>query len=588
MPATTYKLVIRDQLYTVHTTVQSTLLLLQCTAITSQLTWSAKFTTQYIEDMSSKTGVHQPYNKFISLLTDALQRTAAGSVTESSELLLDILTVDDLQQIKRQKQGLNDTTNLNTTQSTNNSKRYLILTVQYDNQPVHYPLPLKLTNNNDIQHTHNALSAHTLPVKSSDNTLISSASPCQPDKCIHALKLSTVQREHSKVVVELEIARSELNALQQTSRSASIQSGTHHKRGSKLPDQQVVDQLESHVWELQEYINQLNAKHQKQVNQLNHDIDTLQLKLKKANESERDYRIKCRKLESDIKQLSSHTSNSSYYRATSNSRTHSADARQQQRGRSRPISRSSSVASVRAGTSMSRSSSVSSVRNVVNRLYPGGSSIRSRNSSPAPSSKSSYHYRSTSAQRTRSASPALNTSSRSMRSNSSIASFDATAYIRAKQERERTVAERRQAERVPPRVTPVREPSRTRVDRDGNIVAVRRRDIDTPSNGSRIEVHDSQATPYRTGSTVQYGDQRSNFISTTLPARSSTSKYIEAQKHSAETQQEIDNLLNKLSVDTDSAHIPSHQPRRVTEINDRLASLQSKLEQEKQALRADC
>lgn len=595
MSVGTYNLLIRDQSYTILLSTQLNLFTIECTLLQQQITWTAKFTAQYIEDMTIKTGISQSYNRFILLLSDALHRTAESPLNESSELLLDILTVNDLQQIKRQKQGLSESTNINDNVN-NNNKRYLILTLQSDSTPVHYPLPLKLSSNHSLHHRINSINAPT-PTNTSlnrsvsfNNTALSqSAASCVSDKCIHALKLVSLQRDHSKLSVELEIVKSELNAVQHTSRDNSITKApaSHSRRGSKLVDQSLVDQLESHIWELQEHINQLNSKYNKRMNSANDEINILQSKLAKSTELEHEYRIKCRKLESDLKQLNQ----SNVYKRNS-SRSSSVDNRQA-RGRSRPVSRSSSVTSLRNGSnttsSMSRSSSVSSVRNVVNRLYPGGSSIRSRNSSPSPANHSTHQ--SNTSTRTRSASPStFNSTGRSIRSTSSTRSFDATAYIRQKQEKEKNNLQRRQAERTPARVTPARETSRTRVDRDGNIVAVRHRSIDgsnQPAIKSTLNTR-VNGRPSVSCSSTGYSDYDHMNVSThSTLSQSSSVKYIEAQKHSAETQQEIDYLLRKLDIDQDNNNIHINQPRRVSEIDNRLSSLQSLLQHEKQALRQD-
>ena len=60
---------------------------------------------------------------------------------ETEAVYIDLLTFQDLENLKNKKPGQTNTSNLNTTAS-NNKKRYMILTYVGEFEKVHYPLPL--------------------------------------------------------------------------------------------------------------------------------------------------------------------------------------------------------------------------------------------------------------------------------------------------------------------------------------------------------------------------------------------------------------------------------------------------------------
>lgn len=101
--------------------------------------WKNTFGSNYLEEITQKTGNAKKFPVFCKMLLTAITRA------NDSVVFLDILTSQDLELMKARKtQGAGGPVRGNTPQSgsANNNKRYLILTYVVEYDKVHYPLPL--------------------------------------------------------------------------------------------------------------------------------------------------------------------------------------------------------------------------------------------------------------------------------------------------------------------------------------------------------------------------------------------------------------------------------------------------------------
>lgn len=100
--------------------------------------WGAIFPSQYLEDITRKTGNFKKFSLFVKMLSTAL-------LNKSDSVFVDLLTFTDLEMLKSRHTKLNQKFTKST--SKRNNKRYLILTYAVEFDRVHYPLPLTFDEN---------------------------------------------------------------------------------------------------------------------------------------------------------------------------------------------------------------------------------------------------------------------------------------------------------------------------------------------------------------------------------------------------------------------------------------------------------
>nr|CCA19759.1 viable flagellar protein number 3 putative [Albugo laibachii Nc14] len=102
--------------------------------------WIGQFSSNYIQDLTRKTGNFKRFGVFTNMLISAVQR-------RSEAVFIDLFTTTDLERFRLQKLGNRSMpipswpTDLSTRENAD-SKRYLILTYAVEFDRVHYPLPL--------------------------------------------------------------------------------------------------------------------------------------------------------------------------------------------------------------------------------------------------------------------------------------------------------------------------------------------------------------------------------------------------------------------------------------------------------------
>jgi len=112
--------------------------------------WKGEFSTKYVEDITQKAGSFKKFPVFVKMMCTALKQ-------ENESVYIDILTPQDLENLKTKKAAGNTSTLSIGSQSSltpssqpkpkPGGKRYLILTFASEFERVHYPLPLSYDEN---------------------------------------------------------------------------------------------------------------------------------------------------------------------------------------------------------------------------------------------------------------------------------------------------------------------------------------------------------------------------------------------------------------------------------------------------------
>eukprot|EP00794_Sanderia_malayensis_P020309 gene20309-22306_t len=105
--------------------------------------WRGKFDSQYVEELTHKTGNFKQFNIFCSMLESALRKT-------SESVMLDLMTYADLESLRSQKSnGTSNYQHRKANSSQLNNKRYLIMTYTVEFDRIHYPLSLQFIGQSD-------------------------------------------------------------------------------------------------------------------------------------------------------------------------------------------------------------------------------------------------------------------------------------------------------------------------------------------------------------------------------------------------------------------------------------------------------
>ena len=134
----TNEILIRNQTYIISMSVQEhskqTQMDLEVEGKDSADLWKATFDVTAIETMTAKTGNFKSFSVFINMLENAVNQ-------ESTAVSLDLFTYDDLESLRKKRQGQPENlTHPANTQLAN--KRYLILTYNAEYDRIYYPLSL--------------------------------------------------------------------------------------------------------------------------------------------------------------------------------------------------------------------------------------------------------------------------------------------------------------------------------------------------------------------------------------------------------------------------------------------------------------
>ncbi|CAK83919.1 unnamed protein product (macronuclear) [Paramecium tetraurelia] len=134
-----------DITYIININANTEMLTIDVESKQSGDSWIANFQASYIEEITSKTGNYKKYPTFLKMLQSAIKN-------QTDTVYIDILTFQDLEQIKNKRPKQNQQQNL-----VPNNKRYLILSYIVEFDKVHYPLPLNFNEQPNIQQMKNTI-----------------------------------------------------------------------------------------------------------------------------------------------------------------------------------------------------------------------------------------------------------------------------------------------------------------------------------------------------------------------------------------------------------------------------------------------
>lgn len=383
--------------YILHAFAQNSTLIIEAEQKSNGQRWKGEYPTRYIEEMTHKTGNFKKFSVFAKMLSTALSH-------KSESVFIDLLTYADLEMLKHRKTG-KATAQTTSSKALQHNKRYLILTYVVEFDRVHYPLPLKFEANPDP-----ASLKRTIDRLRNELEVARSVG----DPTSFRVDLLRLQEENRKLrnalqengggderVQQLEEENQLLRA-----RIATLEADKGRGEGSTADK---IVELEQEVDTLAEAVNQEKAINRRLVSKQRKDQRMLVEELEKRAESERAYRLTCRKLRTELEKMKKQAEN--YIGG-------GTPPKRQGRSRTRSISRERLL-------TRSRSGSTSSLRN--GRSSRPSSATRLRASGPVASRSPAHspaHSRSQSRSNSRSSSPAR-------------PRFDPSAYVREMEEKKR-------------------------------------------------------------------------------------------------------------------------------------------------------
>ncbi|CAF1168377.1 unnamed protein product [Adineta steineri] len=132
------EITIRNQLYIISMSVHNSKqpqIDLEVEAKESADQWKACFDVTAIETMTAKTGNFKSFSVFVNMLENAINQ-------DSTSVNIDLFTYDDLEALRKKRQGQSENLTHHTTNIQLANKRYLILTYNAEYDRIYYPLSL--------------------------------------------------------------------------------------------------------------------------------------------------------------------------------------------------------------------------------------------------------------------------------------------------------------------------------------------------------------------------------------------------------------------------------------------------------------
>lgn len=342
--------------------------------------------------MTHKTGNFKSFFVFVKMLSTALSR-------DTNSVFLDLLTYADLQMFQVRKRGSQDPPP--EPNPKNKNKRYVILTYVVEFDRVHYPLPLVFESNPDPQILKNTIRRLRAEIEALKSQGTPSAEQLHGDMLAlveenKRLKAALQHLEQQRAAGEADTIRAleqEVKNLRSKlesrledsygggpSDSFSVGSGGAESINARLRD------LEREVLDLTDALKEEKSLNRKVLMKHRKEKQLLAEEVQQHAESEKKFRIECRKLKAELEALSGDVR--SY--TSGGTRTVSTN-------RSSPTNRSSSL---NRSSSTNRSGSTSKTRTgskPVSRTSSKPASRSSSRPSSKPSSRSSSRNRSSTA-----------------------------------------------------------------------------------------------------------------------------------------------------------------------------------------------
>ncbi|KAK3093960.1 hypothetical protein FSP39_022289 [Pinctada imbricata] len=350
--------------------------------------WRASFDSQYIEDLTHKTGNFKQFHIFTSMLESA--------VTQSSDSVsLDLLTFADLESLRQRKTGSSAKSSIPANRTVSlNSKRYLILTYTVEFDRIHYPLPLPYMGKPDPR----ALQETIRQLRNEIKTLRQTGG-----SDFRVKEMEKLQKDYKMLQKEKEQIEEEFLRFRREMKSTST--------GNAVKE---IRMLKSITRNLEEELMKEKTRHQRSTSKRSQEYRDLLEEVEELRASERNLRVRVKSLTNELAifKRDKIRPNSRTSRPPTRDRFNSSRERSLSYSRDRSLSRDRSWSSDRF---LTRERSLSRERNS-SRERPSSAQNRSNLSNR---SNSSYNNRNSYKPRSRTPSPAADDSD----------SFDKSAEI---------------------------------------------------------------------------------------------------------------------------------------------------------------
>ncbi|KAM3147762.1 hypothetical protein pb186bvf_000090 [Paramecium bursaria] len=129
------EIVLHGQEYKLNVNASDRLLSIELEAKYDAKFWKNTYTSDYIEEITKKTGNPRKFQIFLNMLQSAITK-------QNDNVFYEVLTFQDLENLKSQKLSESGQSYKSSSSNTKNNKRYLILSYQNEFEKVHYPLAL--------------------------------------------------------------------------------------------------------------------------------------------------------------------------------------------------------------------------------------------------------------------------------------------------------------------------------------------------------------------------------------------------------------------------------------------------------------
>ena len=344
--------------------------------------WRGDFSSDYIENVTRKTGSFKDYSVFLEMLEDAI-------ADETDHVYIELLTYSDLLALKTGKHLEKKVTD---------NKRYLILTYKVKYDTVHYPLPLQYAGKMSPTELQDNVTKLQSEIEYLKNQIISVSSP---------KKIS----RHPSCCTENSQLRKEIESI---------------KKNGKKDQSKLINTLQEALKNLESDLIREKNKYQRSLDRKNSECKKLIEEVENLRTENRALTVKLRSVTTELNIAKRNKLHS--YQLNRNSKSNTPDLRSQQSSRSNSRGRVTPVDRRRSGSadgSVDRRSRGSSIeRSVFTRRNSRSNSRNSSRSAPEVRTKA------------RTPSPA----------GARFPRFDPSAYIRDKQQKIKDRKSRRDRE----------------------------------------------------------------------------------------------------------------------------------------------
>jgi coiled-coil domain-containing protein 61 len=280
--------------YIIHAFLRDETLVIETEQKNNGQQWISEFSLSYIEEMTHKTGNFKKFNVFVKMLSTALSR-------QSEAVFVDLLTFADLEMLKNRKTGKPASSSAALKA---NNKRYLILTYVVEFDRVHYPLPLRFEDAPAPEVFRRTIARLRDELEIARNSSTPSGSTAQHE--IARLRQENLRLQQVVVAQEREEGGGDDATSERESELevmvADLQQrmDAHGNEAHDGMDAERIRDLEQECEALAAQVEEEQTSNTRQVNRNRKEQRILVEELEKRAESERAYRLTCRRLKTEL------------------------------------------------------------------------------------------------------------------------------------------------------------------------------------------------------------------------------------------------------------------------------------------------